>query len=285
MNRRGAVLPVVVTVLLCISFMLLGLLKLPGSVLKVSQRFMQKQQAIYDAESEVLRFVNGLPAPEVSVTAVGPWLELSLPAVDFGQLQVMAGRQNDSIGRPQKRAIGEAFGTNLARGILLGKNMRLKSGNRRLLGNAADYVSPDGDKSLSLVVNDGDLLLDLFGQAGSCNLKSSGAITVKGSATFDTLRLYASGPIVIAGSVKVGWLEAYGGEGLEVSGSARFSGFGVARDQVVLQEKALARFPSSLISLNASVLYDEKNLEAPLLLPAGYMEGRGGLVPFSWRLQ
>lgn len=276
LNKCGAVLPVVVSVLLCASLMAMALIRMPGGVLRASKKLESKMQNIYDAESEILKFIHGLPETRVSASSVGPWLELSIDAGERNRLVVLAGRQNDSISRGQKREMVERFRLNLNREILMSRNIKIKSGNRRLMGAAKDS---------NLVVENGDLWVDLFGAARVCHFKSYASITVRGSAVFDTLRLYAVGPLILSGNIKVKWLEAYSADRIEVMGEVAFSGVLAANNQVLLRQHALARFPSSLLSLNASVNYEQKNVEGTLLLPVSEDEGHSELIPFSWNLK
>lgn len=275
MKTRGAVLPLVITVLFCITLMLTALMKLPGGVLRVERTLEKKLQAIYDAESQILLQLYGLPSHDVSVRQAGPWLELSSPAGTWGRVCVVAGRQYDSLSRASKRGLVERFRVTLNQEILLGKNIQTKSGNRRLFGPA---------QSMSLVVENGDLLVDVFGPAKVCNFKSYGTMTLRGAAEFDTLRVYSSGQMFFAGDLKINWLEAYSADRIEISGNVHFSGAAVANGSVLLRQHALAIYPSALLSLNAPVEYEPKNIADSLLLPAYEDDAGVSLVPFGWSL-
>lgn len=284
---KGAVLPVVVVILLCVGFMVSALLSMPGGVLRKAKSLEKDLQTLYDSESRMLMHLEGFVDTSVDCAPAGPWVELSTPVDSLRRLKVLAGRRLDSsenssqIPRLLKKNIVENFRTNLNREILLKKNLIIKSGNRRLMGPA---------ENISLFVQDGDLLVDYFGSAQSCNFKSTGSISVRGSAMFDTLRLYAAGMIALSGHVRAGWLETYSSDQQEVSGNVRFSGALLADGLVVLRQRALGEYPSALMSLNDSVEYAPRNISAPLLLPARDLASDGnsflsGLEPFRWSLQ
>lgn len=280
-NSQGAVLTIVVAVLLCVSLMVSSLLVLPGRVLRLSKELEREQQVLYDGESRILERLYGIGDSGVASRTLGPWLELSTSLKGGRNLCVIAGRLQDSlaesslVSRRQKKTVIENFRHNLNGVISLQRNLKIKSGNRRLMGAA---------ESQSLVVQDGDLLVDYFGKAKSCNFKSSGSITVRGSASFDTLRLYASGPVYLSGQVRVDWLEAFSEDALEVFGNFRFAGAAMSINQVALRQRAFAAFPSTLLSLNASVDFEKRHVSTPLLLPANEND-RSGLVPVSWYLR
>lgn len=274
-EKRGAVLWVVLAVVLCVTLMLSSLLRFPGGVLKVASVLTKKQQAIYDGESEIMKYINGLPSENVMVSTLGPWQEVSVNVKSIGRLSVIAGAKNDSLSRQQKRDLAERFRSSLEREILLGPNIQLKWGNRRLLGRASTEAQ-------SLVVQDGDILVNLYGIAGTCNFKTNGNLLVKGSASFDTLRLFSSGPIQISGSIRINWLEAFSADRVEIVGETRFSGVVASNNQVSLKQHSFAEFPSVLLSVNSSVEYEPQNIGASLLLPA--VGSTSSLVPIRWSL-
>ena len=269
MVSRGAVLSVVLVVLACLAFMASSLLLLPGSVIRVSKNLEKRLQSLYDDEAELLKFLHGLSAEGVLEQPVGPWLKLRR-----GDVYVMAGAKNDSISGREKRKIAERFRQNLNRTILMGKGFQTRSGNRRLFGLAQD---------VSLSVEGGDLLVDTEGECRSCNFKSTGQLSIAGSAVYDTLRLYSLGGIRFGGRIRVNWLEAFSADQVEFRGDVVFSGAVVANNGVLLRQHSLGTFPVSLLSLNGTVEYEPRNLSSTLLLPADEDVPGNRLIPFDWK--
>ena len=108
-----------------------------------------------------------------------------------------------------------------------------------------------------------------------------GAVELRGSAVFDTLRVYARGPLTIRGRTKVRWLEAFSEDRVEISGGVEFSGVVAARCEVIFPDgmrKVRLRYPSFVLSLESS----ETAAADSMLLP-GFVDGI--LRPFEWRME
>ena len=311
-SRRGAVLPLVLGILLAVTLLLTSLLQMPGGVRRVAMHRAQKQQMIYDAESALIAYLEGLPTdyfrrepwnanlPKVARERLGPWADLSAnlsaPTGEVLQrLHVLAGVACDSScnmlkSHKLRREIYEGFKQQLNREITMVRPplaLEIKSGNRRILGTASAYFQ-------ALWVQEGDLLLDLDGngnsspQAFSGRYMADGSIDVRGNADFDTLRLYARGPIylrgsLLRGSVKIRWLEAFSEDRIEISSGVEFSGVAIARHEIAFPNgagKVRMRYPSFVMASESANLAQELKLDS-ILIPDFIP---GDLKPFEWRL-
>lgn len=300
-DRCGAVLPLVLGILLAVTLLLTSLLQMPGGVRRVALRQLQKQQRIYDAESALITNLSGLPAdfferppwnralPKVERGRLGPWATLSAPlpsatkpfrAGDAVAIQVLAGVPCDSVcsllnSYEHRREIYEGFRQELIREITMAKpplSLKVKSGNRRFLGRM---------QPMSLWVQEGDLTLNLDGETSSARFRVDGSAEVRGSVSFDTLRIYARGPISLRGNVRVRWLEAFSEDRIEISQDFEFSGVIVALHEVLFPngvKKVRRRYPSFVMSLESA---ERPDLDS-MLVPAFVW---GQLQPFEWNLK
>ena len=314
MSRRGAVLPLALGILLAVTFLLTSLLQMPGGVRRVAMHRAQMLQRTYDAESAVIaylegysdRFFEGEPwnvaLPKVDRGRLGPWAELSVElAAPTGEasshLHVLAGIACDSAcdmlkSAKLRREIYEGFRQELNREITMVRpplTLQIKSGNRRLMGRASAGSLAN---SQALWVQEGDLLLDLDGdgsaisQAFSGRFIADGSIEVRGSADFDTLRVYARGPLLLRGSllrgtIKIRWLEAFSEDRIEIARGVEFSGVAIARHEVLFPngaDKVVMRYPSFAMSLESSEIPMVDSVLVPDFIP-------GNLKPFQWRLR
>ena len=293
MNKRGAVLQLVLGIILAVTLLLTSLLQMPGGVRRVAMHRAQMQQQIYDAESALLAHLEGFPEgyfplPKVERSRIGPWADLSVnvPApTGESRLHVLAGIACDSacnmLKSPKlRREIYEGFKQQLNREIMLVKpplRLEIKSGNRRLLGRIS---------SMAMQVLDGDLSLDIEGSATGAKPLSGrfiadGSMEVRGRALFDTLRLYSRGPLTIRGQVKVRWLEAFSEDRIELARGVEFSGVVIARHEVVLADPArpaTIHYPSFLMSAESAQIPAIESTLVPDFIP-------GNLKPFQWSLQ
>jgi len=293
LNKRGAVLQLVLGIILAVALLLTSLLQMPGGVRRVVMRRAQMQQQIYDAESALLAHLEGFPEgyfplPKVERSRIGPWADLSVnvPApTGESRLHVLAGIACDSacnmLKSPKlRREIYEGFKQQLNREIMLVKpplRLEIKSGNRRLLGRIP---------SMAMQVLDGDLSLDIEGGATGAKPLSGrfiadGSMEVRGQALFDTLRLYSRGPLTIRGQVKVRWLEAFSEDRIELARGVEFSGVVIARHEVVHADPArpaTIHYPSFLMSAESAQISAIDSTLVPDFI-------FGTLKPFQWSLQ
>ena len=312
-NKTGAVLPLVLGILFAVTLLLTSLLQMPGGVRRVAMHRAQMQQQIYDAESALIAYLEGFPKgyfarepwnaalPKVERSRLGPWTELSANLAapmgesrDQSRVHVLAGIKCDSdcnmLKSPKlRREIYEGFKQQLNREITMVRPplaLQIKAGNRRIIGRSGfvrDYPSV-------LWVQEGDLSLDLDeGAAGaeplSGRFMADGSIEVRGSAAFDTLRLYARGPIYLRGSslhgAKIRWLEAFSEDRIEIARGVEFSGVAIARREVAFSDPArpaTIHYPSFLMSAESSEI-----LAVDSTLVPDFIEG--DLTPFQWSLK
>jgi len=241
-------------------------------------------QQVYDGESALLAYLEGFPSgyfagepwnlslPEVRRERFGPWADFSTP-VGEKRLHVLSGIPCDSgCGLLQsygnRKDIYEGVRGQLLH-ALASRPLRTKSGNRRLFGNA---------RSLALRVVDGDLSLDLEGHAPSGHFQVDGSFELRGSVSFDTLRVYAKGPLLLRGHVKVGWLETLSEDRLEILQEVEFSGVALARHGVEITDKVKALKPYFVMNLESSGKLAGDSMTVPDFVG-------GELVPFEWSMR
>ena len=300
MGKRGAVLQLVLGIILAVTLLLTSLLQMPGGLQRVALRRAQMQQQIYDAESALIAHLEGFPEgyfalPKVERSRLGPWADLSANlAVPTGEsrLHVLAGIACDSacnmLKSPKLRhEIYEGFKQQLNQEIMLVKpplKLEIKSGNRRVFGRDAGRIP-----SKALQVLDGDLTLDLEGEISSGRFVADGSIEIRGSADFDTLRVYARGPVylresLLRGAVKIKWLEAFSEDRIEISRGVEFSGVAIARHEVAFPNGAgevRMRYPSFVMAVESANLPLDLKLDS-VLIP-DFIDG--DLRPFQWSLR
>lgn len=307
-NKAGAVLPLVLVILLAVTLLLTSLLQTPGGLRLVALRRAQMQQQIYDAESAVIAYLEGFPEgyfplPKVERSRIGPWADLSvnvLAPTGESRLHVLAGIACDSacnmLKSPKlRREIYEGFKQQLNREITMVRPplaLQIKSGNRRITSREIFGRNAFGrDFPPALWVQEGDLSLDLDGGATgaeplSGRFMADGSIEVRGSADFDTLRLYARGPIYLRGSrlrgaAKIRWLEAFSEDRIEIARGVEFTGVVIARHEVVHADPArpaTIHYPSFLMGAESSQIPEPDSTLVPVFIS-------GKLKPFLWSLR
>lgn len=293
-NKKGAILPLVLGILLAISIMLSSLLQMPNVVQKISNRYVNELQLVYNAESAIIAHLAGLPkdffkdAPwnenlsQVNVKEYGPWSEFSAKC-GYNRVRVLAGIADSSrliLRSPSVRAeIFDGFSGSIKKSLSENQNLQTKFGNRRVFGNAKDFA---------LRIIGGDLSLDLDYSAKSGKFIVDGAFEIRGSAIFDTLIVYAKGPITLKGNINVKNLWALSEESLYFLQNVKFSGAAVARYGIIFKDNAKGNFPAFAMALyagenlNTYELTDSKFLPDTLLLP-NFVAGE--FFTFEWSLK
>lgn len=271
--KRGFVLGFVLVLIFSLTILFGCLLRVPGSVLRYTNRYAREVQAVYDAESAIIANLSGFPdgffagLPPVSAEAVGPWGRICAPLLVGGHLvpaKIPHSMPANTL-RPASANTAPSlcayYGTRYSRlrfddwftamaqyratlreSITMAKGFRVVSGNRRIFRL---------DSAIALHVADGDLTLDFDTHAPSAAFLVDGSVSVKGRASFDTLRIYAEGEVTLGGDVSVAHLEVYSGASLEVRSSFAFSGLLYARDIVTIRDRVRANFPSVAVSLGS----------------------------------
>lgn len=289
-RKRGFVLGFVLTLILSLTILFGCLLRVPGSVLRYTNRYAREVQAIYDAESAIIANLSGLPdgffagLPPVYAESDGPWGRVCAP------LQAGAHSIPANISLPlsanSSRSLCASYGTRYSRlrfddwytamtqyraalreSITTAKGFHVMSGNRRIFRL---------DSAIALHVADGDLTLDFDTRVPSAAFLVDGSVNVKGRARFDTLRIYSEGDVTLGGEVTVAHLEVYSGASLEVHSSFRFSGLLYARDVVTIRDRVRADFPSVAVSLGSGsgriAFLNRASFAGVLAAPGGTVE-------------
>jgi hypothetical protein len=288
--KRGFVLGFVLTLILSLTILFGCLLRVPGSVLRYTNRYAREVQAVYDAESAIIANLSGLPdgffagLPPVYAESDGPWGRVCAP------LQAGAHSIPANISLPlsanSSRSLCASYGTRYSRlrfddwytamtqyratlreSITMAKGFRVMSGNRRIFRL---------DTAIALHVADGDLTLDFDTRVSSAAFLVDGSVNVKGRARFDTLRIYSEGDVTLGGEVTVAHLEVYSGASLEVHSSFRFSGMLYARDCIAIRDRVRADFPSVAVSLGSGsgriAFLNRASFAGVLAAPGGTVE-------------
>lgn len=288
--KRGFVLGFVLTLILSLTILFGCLLRVPGSVLRYTNRYAREVQAVYDAESAIIANLSGLPdgffagLPPVYAESDGPWGRVCAP------LQAGAHSIPANISLPlsanSSRSLCASYGTRYSRlrfddwytamtqyraalreSITTARGFRVMSGNRRIFRL---------DTAIALHVSDGDLTLDFDTRVPSAAFLVDGSVNVKGRARFDTLRIYSEGEVTLGGEVTVAHLEVYSGASLEVHSAFRFSGLLYARDVVTIRDRVRADFPSVAVSLGSGsgriAFLNRASFAGVLAAPGGTVE-------------
>ena len=288
--KRGFVLGFVLTLILSLTILFGCLLRVPGSVLRYTNRYAREVQAVYDAESAIIANLSGFPdgffagLPPVSAEVVGPWGRICAPLQAGGHsspenkqlpantsraahLCAYYGSRYSRLRFDDWYAAMAQYRATLRESITMAKGFRVVSGNRRIF---------QLDSAIALHVSDGDLLLDFDTRVPSAAFLVDGSVSVKGRARFDTLRIYAEGEVTLGGGVSVEHLEVYSGASLEVRSSFAFSGLLYARDIVTIRDRARAGFPSLAVSLGSGsgrvALMNHAAFSGVLAAPGGTVE-------------
>lgn len=296
--KRGFVLGLVLVLILSLTILFGCLLRVPGSVLRYTNRYAREVQAVYDAESAIIANLSGFPdgffagLPPVSAEAVGPWGRICAPLQAGGHsspeniqhplpvntlhpassntvpsLCAYYGTRYSRLRFDDWYTAMAQYRTTLRESITTEKGFRVVSGNRRIFRL---------DSAIALHVSDGDLTLDFDTHVPSAAFLVDGSVSVKGQARFDTLRIYAEGEVTLGGGVSVEHLEVYSGASLEVRSSFAFSGLLYARDIVTIRDRARAGFPSVAVSLGSGsgrvALLNHAAFSGVLAAPGGMVE-------------
>ena len=242
-DKRGFALTFILVIILALTILYAGLLRIPGGLSRQTARYVADVQTVYDAESAIIANLSGFPdgffagLPHVSAELDGPWGRICASGLctEYGT-------------RYTRRRFEEWFASlSMYRSGLrerIGRlpGFRAVSGNRRIFRL---------DSSVALHVRDGDLTLDFDTHVPSAAFLVDGSVNVKGRARFDTLRIFADGDIHLGGEVAATRLEVYSGGSIEVRSRFRFSGLLAARREILLRDRVRAGFPSVAVAVGS----------------------------------
>lgn len=255
-SRKGAVLGIVLVVLLMLTLLATAAMKMPGTVSRSIPLHEKRMQDIYRGESAIIAFTEQFPAgffngdgwnlnlPDVEFDHSLLWQKISVGISSNSKISAVAGVRYRRLGLGEIEKFAVDFPDDLKTRISSSNNLKKLSGSKRISGFARDR---------NVLVENGDLVVDLEGKGISMNLGCDGNVVIKGSVQLDTLRLYAAGDVTLSGTVSINHLEAYSGGLVEVSRSFSFSGLLLARKAVSFRELATMKFPAVAVSSDDAV--------------------------------
>jgi len=273
----GFILSLVLGVLLCLTLCMTTLLWVPGGVRRYAGNVVKEVQRIYDGESALMLYSRGIldgeNVPEVNERLLGPYLEMCAEPVCGYAVKKISRRHYGEYHQTM-----ENYRRDLRERILGRGDLRRFSGNKRIFDLNGIR---SGGNAVSLVVEDGDLLLDLSSRdtLKSVNVVDQGNVVIAGNVVYDTLRIISQGDVTLKGNVQVGFLEVAAGERLEIGGNICFRGFGTAWREITLKDHVQGMFPSMLMAIGSNApeanLLGKSGLRGLLLAPAGTVNGVG----------
>ena len=248
-DKRGFALSFILVIILALTILYAGLLRIPGGLSHRTARYVENVQAVYDAESAIIASLSGVPygyfegLPHVTRDDDGLWGRVCASAPkEQGLLCAEYGTRYTRRRFEEWFAALAAYRTGLRERILSTPGLRTVSGNRRIFSL---------DSSVALHVSGGDLLLDMDSRVPAGAFVVEGSVNVKGRARFDTLRMFADGDIRLGGEVVAARLEVYSGGSIEVYTRVRFSGMLAARREILLRDRVRAEFPSVAVAIGS----------------------------------
>lgn len=255
-NKHGFALAFILVVILALTILYAGLLRIPGGLSRQATRYVADVQAVYDAESAIIAALSGFPdgffegLPHVSRDDDGIWGRVCAPMsrekpAAPAHVNLLCAEYGTRYTRRRFEewfAAISAYRSNLRERIGGSPRFRTVSGNRRFFRL---------DSSVALHVSDGDLTLDFDTHVPSAAFLVDGSVNVKGRARFDTLRIFADGDIRLGGEVSATRLEVYSGGSIEVFSRFRFSGMLAARREILLRDRVRAGFPSVAVAIGS----------------------------------
>lgn len=242
-DKRGFALTFILMIILALTILYAGLLRIPGGLSRQTARYVADVQAVYDAESAIIAALSGFPdgyfvgLPHVSTEVDGVWGRMCA----FGLCAEYGTRYTRRRFEEWFTALS-AYRSDLRERIGGSPRFRDVSGNRRFFRL---------DSSVALHVSDGDLTLDFDTHVPSGAFIVDGSVNVKGRARFDTLRIFADGDIRLGGEVSATRLEVYSGGSIEANSRVQFSGMLAARREILLRDHVRAVFPSVAVAVGS----------------------------------
>jgi hypothetical protein len=233
-------LPLVAILLVSLALLFTSLLKSTGWLNPVLLRYKSDFENFYKAESAVLLYLQGFPSgyypelPRVQAEAFGPWEKICAAEVCF-----VAGSEPYNVSFWDWTNGTSNYRADLEKRILQSAPEKSLYGNKRYF---------HGEPLMSGVVHQGDLEMDFGDSVRSASFWVEGTALVRGSAHFDTLRLYSLGDVVLQGDVSVGYLELFTQGNFRAEGNSRFRGM-VLSSSFQMQDRAQGLFPTVMVAL------------------------------------
>lgn len=282
---RGSVLPLVLGVLLVLSIFVTSMLRLPGPLRRTVAVVAKETQEMYRAESAVLLKLEGFPdgyfadVPSVESRVLGPWTLWQTVQRTNGQnkFQFLLGGEFGRFSTSEWMRCAVALEQNLHERIMQADGLRNLSGNRRFfrLDLAALNLSA-GDLTLDLGGNEAPGVIPKRPSVRSFMANVDGDVKIRGSAHFDTLRIYATGTVTMQGNVTADFVEIFGLAGVSVAGNVSLAGVLLSKQNIEISGRAKLMFPSVAIAVgyrgNRLALRRRSYFEGLAIAPSGAFE-------------
>jgi hypothetical protein len=290
---RGSVLPLVLGILLVLSILVTSLLRLPGPLRRTVTLVAKETQEMYSAESAVLLKLEGFPegffagVPSVESRVHGPWmLWQTVPRTDghVSKFQFLLGNAYSHFPTSEWMRCAVLLEHNLHERIMQADGLRNLSGNRRFFRlDSSDALQG----MFALNLSAGDLTLDLGGNEAfdvipkrssvhSFMANVEGDVKIRGSAHFDTLRIYATGTFFLQGRVTADFVEIFGLAGVSVAGDVSLAGVLLSKQNIDISGRAKLNFPSVAIAVgyrgNRLALRGKSIMEGVAVAPSEVVE-------------
>ena len=290
---RGSALPLVLGVLLVMSILVTGMLRLPGTVRRTVKLVANETQEMYLAESAVLAKLNGFPEcyfaelPVVESRWLGPWTEWRTDKFHF-----LLGNEYGRFATSEWARCAVTLEQNLRERILQSDGLKSFSGNRRFFElDSSATVSP-----MALNIAAGDLTVDLGGGGAFENafdgafenarsprksIRSfmanvEGDVKIRGGSRFDTLRIYSTGTVTLQQNVSADFAEIFGAAGVTVAGNVSLTGALLSKQNIEVLDHAKLNFPSFAIAVgyrgNRVALRGKSAFGGLAIAPSGELE-------------
>lgn len=266
-NKRGFALAFILVIVLALTILYAGLLRIPGGLSRQTARYVADVQAVYDAESAIIANLSGVPdgyfegLPHVSKEDDGVWGRVCAPLEVAGDVPAGDGGNGKVHARGNGKRICAEYGTRYTRRRFeewFTVLSAYRSDLRERIGGSPRFREVSGnrrffrlDSSVALHVSDGDLTLDFDTHVPSAAFIVDGSVNVKGRARFDTLRIFTDGDIRLGGEVSATRLEVYSGGSIEANSRVQFSGMLYARKDVTIGDHVRAKFPSVAVAVGS----------------------------------
>ena len=267
----------VAILLLSLTLLFTALLKTGGKLNPVLLRYKSDFDAFYKAESAVLLHLHGFPSgyypelPRVQTESFGPWEKICAVS-ETGKLNkdfcFVAGTEPHDVSFWDWSNGISNYRTDLEKRVLESASENSLYGNRRYF---------QGEPFMSGAVHYGDLEMSFSDSVRSANFWVEGTVLIRGSAHFDTLRLYSLGDVVFQGEVSVGYLELFTQGGFRAEGEACFRGM-VLASSFRMRDHARSLFPTAIVATwnendEDETAQDSVGNPEELLFPA-FIDGR-----------
>ena len=288
-SKCGNVLPLVLGLLLVLSFLMTSMLRMPGALQRNISLIANETQEMYLAESAVLAKLNGFPEgyfaelPAVESRILGPWTEWRVR----DKFQFMLGHEYGRFSTSEWARCAVVLEQNLHERILHSEGLKNLSGNRRFFKlDSSDGLSTE--RTMAINVSAGDLTLDLGESRAFENSRSSrksirsfmanveGDVKIRGNIHFDTLRIYATGSVNIQGNMVAHFAEIFGLAEVAVSGNVSLAGTLLSKQFIEISDRAQMNFPSLALAVgyreNRLSLLEKSVFEGLAMAPSGIVE-------------